>query len=138
MIHCRKPCTSHKLSIANGQTLNSVMITIRVINVITLSAEYKWLDSMFKLQSTTKSKIINVSADDKNLSYQIFSYFETKIYRLLLIKRYLFRDGIGVNICLDSRTVYLKIQYNRNTTRRCRTKKCIAQSWSNLVNEPEG
>ena len=29
-------------------------------------------------------------------------------------------------------------RYNRNTTRRCRTKKCIARSWSNLVNEPEG
>ena len=30
------------------------------------------------------------------------------------------------------------IQYNSNTTRRCRTKKYIAQSWSNQVNEPEG
>ena len=28
--------------------------------------------------------------------------------------------------------------YNRNTTRRCRTKKCIARSLSNLVNSPFG
>ena len=35
-------------------------------------------------------------------------------------------------------TPQLNNQSNRNTTRRCRTKQCIARSWSNLVNEPEG
>ena len=34
--------------------------------------------------------------------------------------------------------LYNILSYNRNTTQRCRTKKCIARSWSNLVNKPEG
>ena len=44
-------------------------------------------------------------------------------------------NDIFMACSVQSLSVMLQIG---NTTRRCRTKKIIARSWSNLVNEPEG
>ena len=51
---------------------------------------------------------------------------------------YLFHSQTRDTYPAHAHKIIDQIQYNRNTTRRCRTKKCIARSWSNLVNEPEG
>ena len=78
---------------------------------------------IFNLAQTPTQNVIDIHLKPAAVYFQYNDYKDTKhiiqISKKSVILMYLFMD-------------------NRNTTRRCRTKKCIARSWSNLVNEPEG